>query len=1158
MRYVSIIILLLSLLLPPAASHAAAQTGAAGQFVNAMTQGPAEMLAITQDEKGVLWMGTAEGLYSYDGYVAYAHPRIGHVGGERIYSLCRIGHELWLGTDNGLIVFDYRSGSYRQVGQTPHAPIRSMLRNGRSLYLGVGDQLFAYHLDHQSIKLIAQTHATIYALAQWQGHLQVGTLRGLFILDNHRLQRQLLPASQQPLVNALLNDGRSLWIGTEGQLYRMDPTHGGQPYVVPGMAGNSVKALVTDKQGNLYAGTDNGLYIRRPNGAIDHFTHDSRNAHSLSNNIIWTLFADRDGNIWAGTDLGLSRWRNSGQLAFLSLSDITLTGEGNCLHALLQDSRGIVWAGGTNGLIRFAMTNGQPTGTVWFKQNSATHPMTHNRVRKIYEDHEGDIWIATDHGVNLYDKPSGQLRNFIVSDPSSHYSSTWAYDIVEDGQHRLWIAAYMGGIFIVSKQRLLSSGGHCVADHFLKDGKGGLSNIHVGQLVIDGRDRVWAQLHEKGVDCIDPHTLRVSHAYHSPTDFITVDNSGRVWAATPTQLLKETGSRMKEVSSLPSTFGSVQSICAVGNNVWVVFNRCLRIMRSDGSATDMRIPSLSAVTAAYAPRMGQMLIGGNDALLAINPTQPNKPQTGRRLLITELLVNGELYAGKQRAAFADGIVLRHDENNLTIHLTDLPFAQGISEVYCYRLEGSEDRWHSLADISQGISYNALPYGHYRFVVKTMGMGRGTGVTVCELPIRILPPWYLSWWAKTFYLLLFLCAVAGVVRFYLMRRRLEMEQREKALILEQSEGKTRFYASLSQHLRQQLQHIMPATYALMDKERIHDRLQLLEAVRKGASKINLLIHDALGVDDIAQDADRQTFDVANLLYQMVQGQRTELEQQQVTLQMETDVEHAETEGDATQMDFSFATLLSYLSQQATHPATILVKMHGDPETKRLQLHIDCADIQLSPRDVSLLMHRYLSPQREGYGQADNQLYLVRQYIEANGGTITPHLLTGDKGLGFDIMLTCSTILLQSATSNPILQQSATGNPLPATDGQQEVKAPSKAPAPTMDRVDEKFLADVTHQIEVHLSDSDFNVTALQENIGISNKQLYRKIKQLTGKTPVEYLRYVRLHQAASMLREGKYTVSEVMYMVGFSKPGYFSKCFQQAYGLTPSEYCKETS
>ena len=195
-----------------------------------------------------------------------------------------------------------------------------------------------------------------------------------------------------------------------------------------------------------------------------------------------------------------------------------------------------------------------------------------------------------------------------------------------------------------------------------------------------------------------------------------------------------------------------------------------------------------------------------------------------------------------------------------------------------------------------------------------------------------------------------------------------------------------------------------------------------------------------------------------------------------------------------------------------------------------------------------MHRYLSPQREGYGQADNQLYLVRQYIEVNGGTIMPHLLNDDKGLGFDIMLLCSTILLQSAT----------GNPLPATDGQQEVKAPSKAPAPTMDRVDEKFLADVTHQIEVHLSDSDFNVTALQENIGISNKQLYRKIKQLTGKTPVEYLRYVRLHQAASMLREGKYTVSEVMYMVGFSKPGYFSKCFQQAYGLTPSEYCKETS
>lgn len=1140
MRYASIIILLLSYLLP--SDRTLAQSVTTGMFVNAMTQGPSEMLSITQDERGVLWMGTAEGLYSYDGYIAYAHPRLGSNASERIYSLCRIGHELWLGTDNGLVVFDYRSGFYRQVRQTPHAPIRSMLRRGRLLYIGAGNTLYAFHLDTQKIKPIAQTYSTIYALAQWQGKLSVGTLRGLYILDKHKLQRQLLPAAQQPLVNALLNDGHGLWIGAEGQLYRMDRTHGGLPYVVPGMAGNSVKALVTDKHGNLFAGTDNGLYIRRPDGAFDHFTHDSRNIHSLSNNIIWTLFADRDANIWAGTDLGLSRWRSNGQLALLSLSDITQTGEGNCLHALLQDSRGIVWAGGTNGLIRFSMANGLPANAAWFKQNSATHPMTHNRVRKIYEDREGNIWIATDHGLNLYDKASGQLRNFIVTDPTNHYTSTWAYDLVEDHQQRLWIAAYMGGIFVVSKQRLLASGGRCVADHFLKDGKGGLGNIHVGQLVMDGHNRVWAKLYDKGIDCIDTRTMHVSHAYHEQTDFIAADYRGNIWAATPTKLLKVDGGRLKEVSSLPSTFGNVQSLCAVGNNVWVVFNRCLRIMRPDGSATDMSIPSLSAVTAAYAPKMGQLLIGGNDALLTINPSQPNKPQSGQRLLITELLVNGELYSDKQRVPFADRIVLRHDENNLTIHLSDLPFSQGISQVYRYQLKGSEDRWHSLADFSQGISYNALPYGHYRFVVRTMGLGRGTGVTVCELPITILPPWYLSWWAKTFYLLLFLCAIAGIVRFYLMRRRLEMERREKALILEQSEGKTRFYASLSQHLRQQLQHIMPATYALMEKERKHDRRQLLEAIRKGASKINLLIHDALGVDDITKEAERQSIDIVNLLSQMVQGQQAEFDKQNVTLQLETDVENAVMEGDATQMDFSFATLLSYLSHQASHPATILVKMHGDNESKQLQIHFDCEDILLSQRDVSLLMHRYLSPQREGNGQTDNQLYLVRQYIETCGGTITPHILNNDKGLGFDITMPCSNILLQSAI----------GNPLPEASQQQE------AETPVMDRADEKFLTDVTRQIEVHLSDSDFNVTALQENIGISSKQLYRKIKQLTGKTPLEYLRYIRLHQAAFLLREGKYTVSEVMYMVGFSKPGYFSKCFQQAYGLTPSEYCKQTT
>ena len=63
--------------------------------------------------------------------------------------------------------------------------------------------------------------------------------------------------------------------------------------------------------------------------------------------------------------------------------------------------------------------------------------------------------------------------------------------------------------------------------------------------------------------------------------------------------------------------------------------------------------------------------------------------------------------------------------------------------------------------------------------------------------------------------------------------------------------------------------------------------------------------------------------------------------------------------------------------------------------------------------------------------------------------------------------------------------------------------------------------------------------------------------MTGKTPVEFIRQIRMQRAAILLREGRFSVSEVMYMVGFSNSSYFSKCFQKAYGITPTAWSTGT-
>ena len=115
-----------------------------------------------------------------------------------------------------------------------------------------------------------------------------------------------------------------------------------------------------------------------------------------------------------------------------------------------------------------------------------------------------------------------------------------------------------------------------------------------------------------------------------------------------------------------------------------------------------------------------------------------------------------------------------------------------------------------------------------------------------------------------------------------------------------------------------------------------------------------------------------------------------------------------------------------------------------------------------------------------------------------------------------------------------------------------------PEEVISEKDEKLMREITIAIEENLIDSDFNVTRLQETVGIGQKLLYRKIKQIAGVTPVEYIRNIRMEKAARLLREGKFSISEVMYMVGFTKSGYFSKCFQEAFGMTPSAYIKKTN
>ncbi len=106
------------------------------------------------------------------------------------------------------------------------------------------------------------------------------------------------------------------------------------------------------------------------------------------------------------------------------------------------------------------------------------------------------------------------------------------------------------------------------------------------------------------------------------------------------------------------------------------------------------------------------------------------------------------------------------------------------------------------------------------------------------------------------------------------------------------------------------------------------------------------------------------------------------------------------------------------------------------------------------------------------------------------------------------------------------------------------------------MDERLINKAISLVEKNMSKDKFSVEELSQKLGMSRVYLYKKLLAITGKTPVEFIRIIRLKRAAQLLRESQLNVAEIAYEVGFNSPRYFSKYFKQEFGVLPSEYAKK--
>ncbi|WP_163324606.1 hybrid sensor histidine kinase/response regulator [Draconibacterium mangrovi] len=285
----------------------------------------------------------------------------------------------------------------------------------------------------------------------WAGTYKKGISyyhKNLIHFNHYRYSAEVENSLPYNDVNCFVEDNRgNLWIGTNGGglIYFNRNNNTFKSYLHDANDPNSISANVIvalhiDNKGTLWAGTYQGGLNRFNGSTFKHYLHIPENPNSLSDNRVWSIFEDSKQNLWVGTlNGGLNLFnRTNEQFIHYTSSDINSVGS-NFIMSIMEDSEQNLWLGTSDGLDVLNLNTKRFTH--YSPDPSTPGQLSDNNANDIHEDVRGLIWVATTQGLNVLNKTQGTFKVFTEADGLANSNIK---TIQEDENGNLWIATLKG------------------------------------------------------------------------------------------------------------------------------------------------------------------------------------------------------------------------------------------------------------------------------------------------------------------------------------------------------------------------------------------------------------------------------------------------------------------------------------------------------------------------------------------------------------------------------------------------------------------------------------------------------------------------------------------------------------------------------------------